>query len=326
MLRTIHTKAVVASIIVSFALGWAATAEEPQEPNRDKLRATIKVAAVQISGYDKGDLPRDDYDPTLGILPYIDRAGKDAVDLIVFPEYVLGHIKVPGPATKKIAAAAARNRVYVIVGCWEQYSDGTYANTALIFDRRGSISGKYHKTHAAIDHYEGSPAWARPPAGKSQEWFLKNDPEWTMKKGAGLPVFDFDFGKVGVMTCYDGWFPEPARVLSLRGAELIVWINGRGGSVEDFIMKSTMFRSHVAMIATNQAYGSGTMIGEWPARISARCPDKTEAYITSTINLARIRRARETSRNFRQRRPDLYSDLVKPRDELDTAKEKKKDN
>ena len=106
-----------------------------------------------------------------------------------------------------------------------------------------------------------------------------------------LPVFDFDFGKVGIMTCYDGWFPEPARILSLRGAELIVWINGRGGSVEDFIMKSTMFQSHVAMIAANQAYGSGTMIGDWPTRIIARCPDKTEAYITGMIDLARIRHA-----------------------------------
>jgi N-carbamoylputrescine amidase len=273
---------------------------------------------VQISGYDKGDLPRDGYDPTVQILPYIDRAGKEDVELIVFPEYVLGHIRVPGPSTEKIAAAAA-NRVYVIVGCWEQFNDGTYANTALIFDRGGDIAGKYHKTHAAIDHYEGSPAWAKPPADKSKEWFLKNDPEWTMEQGNGLPVFDFDFGKVGIMTCYDGWFPEPARIMSLRGAELIVWINGRGGAVEDFIMKSTMFQSHVAMISANQAYGSGTMIGDWPARIAARCPDKTEAYITGTINLARIRRARENSRNFRQRRPDLYNDLVKPRGEQHTT-------
>ena len=131
-----------------------------------------------------------------------------------------------------------------------------------------------------------------------------------MKKGQDLPVFEFDFGKVGIMTCYDGWFPEPARVLSLGGAELIVWINGRGGSVEDFIMKSIMFQSHVGMIAANQAYGSGTMIGDWPARIIERCPDKTESYITATINFKRFRTARENSRNFQQRRPDLYGTLT----------------
>ncbi|MBI2478542.1 MAG: hypothetical protein HYV60_07845 [Planctomycetia bacterium] len=114
------------------------------------------------------------------------------------------------------------------------------------------------------------------------------------------------------MTCYDGWFPEPARVLSLKGAELIVWINGRGGSVEDFIVKSIMFQSHVGMITANQAYGSGTMIGAWPAQIAARCPDKSEAYITATINLKQIRNARANSRNFQQRRPDLYGDLITP--------------
>jgi len=99
-----------------------------------------------------------------------------------------------------------------------------------------------------------------------------------MEAGEELPVFKFDFGTVGILTCYDGWFPEPARVMSLKGAELLIWINGRGNSVEDFIMKSIMFQSHVAMITTNQAYGSGTMIGdcsEPPTKILARCPDKT---------------------------------------------------
>ena len=133
-----------------------------------------------------------------------------------------------------------------------------------------------------------------------------------MERGQELPVFNLDFGKVGIMTCYDGWFPEPARILSLKGAELIVWINGRGGAVEDFIVKSIMFQSHVGMITANQAYGSGTMIGGWPAQIMERCPDKTEGYITATINLKQIRGARTNSRNFQQRRPELYQELVTP--------------
>ncbi len=133
-----------------------------------------------------------------------------------------------------------------------------------------------------------------------------------MQRGTELPVFEFDFGTVGIMTCYDGWFPEPARILSLKGAELIVWINGRGGSVEDFIVKSIMFQSHVAMITANQAYGSGTMIADWPTRIVERCPDRTEAYITATLDLKQIRLRRSHSRNFQQRRPDLYDELTAP--------------
>jgi len=283
-----------------------------QTINRDK----VKVAAVQISGYDKGDLPRDGYDPTKAIVPYINRAGQDGAQLVVFPEYILGHIPVPGPTTDRIAAAAASNHIYVIIGCWEVYDADHFANTALIFDRQGMIVGKYHKTHAAIDHYEGEPPWARPPQGRDRAWLMQHDPEWIMEKGRELPVFDFDFGRVGVMTCYDGWFPECARVLSLKGAELLVWINGRGGSVEDFLMKSAMFTSHGAMVTANQAYGGGTMIGDctqWPTRIMERCPDKEEAYITATVNLERVRQIRRESRNFRQRRPDLYGEIVAER-------------
>jgi len=306
--------AILTILTLVSALPTARIQAEPSK-GQDLNRDLVKVTAVQISGYDKGDLPKKDYDPTEAFIPYIDQAGRDGAQLVVFPEYVLGRIRVPGPETDKLAEAAKANRIYVIVGCWELYSDGAFANTALLFDRSGKIVGKYHKTHAAVDHYEGDPPWSKPPGGKSKAWFIQHDPEWIMEKGRDLPVFELDFGKVGILTCYDGWFPEPARVLSLKGAELVVWINGRGGSVEDFIVKSTMFRNHVAMITTNQAYGSGTMIGHcagWPARIIKRCPDKKESSITATIDLGSVRKIRENSRNFMQRRPDLYGKIVEP--------------
>ena len=132
-----------------------------------------------------------------------------------------------------------------------------------------------------------------------------------MKRGDGFPVFDLDFGRIGILTCYDGWFPEAFRVLSLKGAEMLIWINGRRGTVEDFIVKSAMFQNEVAMITTNQAYGAGTMIGAWPARIMAACPAPKEDYITATINLAQVRQARKNSRNLQQRRPELYGEIVK---------------
>ena len=309
MQHLILLRCVFLASAVAFATR-SVTAEESAGVDRDR----VKVAAVQINGYDKGDLPRDGYDPVAPLIPYIDRAGNDGAQLVVFPEYVLGHIPVPGPSTERIAAAAKANSIYVIVGCWERFKDDTFANTALIFDRAGKITGKYRKTHAAVDNYSGDPPWTRPLEDKSRDWMLRHDPEWIMETGADLPVFALDFGTVGILTCYDGWFPEPARVLSLKGAELIVWINGRGGSVEDFIVRSIMFQSHVAMIAANQAYGSGTMIGDTTQRgqILARCPEKGEAYITATINLGQVRAIRARSRNFAQRRPDLYGDLVTP--------------
>lgn len=315
MPRNIASASCVAflSCLIAWGLcphGVSAYAGEPAVVDRD----SVKVAAVQISGYDKGELPRAGYQPVDAFLPYIGRAGKDAAQLVVFPEYVLGRIHVPGPETDKIAEAAKANSIYVIVGCWELFPDGTFANTALVFGRDGTIIGKYRKTHAAIDHFDPKFApWEQPPPEKSRKWMAENDPEWIMERGQELPVFDFDFGKVGIMTCYDGWFPEPPRILSLKGAELIVWVNGRRGTVEDFIVKTTMFQSHVAMVTTNQAYGGGTMIGDCsrrPAFVLARCPDKQESYITATINLKRVRAIRANSRNFQQRRPDLYGPLV----------------
>lgn len=297
-------------LLLSVVFATAGTlAGEPAQNQPD----TVKVAAVQILGYDKTDVPRPGYDPTEAMIPYINKAGEDGAQLVVFPEYVLGRIPVPGPTTEKISKAAAANRIYVIVGCWEVYDDDSFANAALLFDRSGKIMGKYYKTHAAVDRWEGDPPWSKPPGGKDNDWFIKNDPEWIMKRGEDLPVFDLDIGRIGILTCYDGWFPESFRVLSLKGAEILVWINGRGGAVEDFIVKSAMFRNHVAVISTNQAYGAGTMIADWPARILARCPDRKESYITGTINLKNIRRARKYSRNFQQRRPDLYTEIVKPK-------------
>lgn len=283
-----------------------ALAQDAQKPGQ------VKVAAVQTLGYDKTDVPRPDFDSAEKVVQDIAKAAADHAQLVVFPEYLLGRISVPRRETERISKAAAGGHIYVIVGCWEVFKEGSFANTALLFDRAGKIVGKYNKVHAAVDHYEGEPPWSKPPKGKDADWFVRNDPEWLMKRGEGFPVFDLDFGRIGILTCYDGWFPETFRILSLKGAEILIWINGRRGTVEDFIVTSAMFPDEVALIATNQAYGAGTMVGQWPAQILAHCPEAKECYITATINLAQVRRARKNSRNTQQRRPELYGEIVKP--------------
>jgi predicted amidohydrolase len=293
---------------VAVLLTLPVLAAAPRKPGQ------LKVAAVQVLGYDKTDVPRPGFDPSEAVIPYIQRAAKDEAQLVVFPEYLLGRISVPGSETERIAKAAAAGRIYVIVGCWEVFRDGSFANTALLFDRTGRIAGKYNKVHAAVDHFEGEPPWSKPPQGKDPDWFVRHDPEWIMKRGENLPVFDLDFGRIGILTCYDGWFPETFRCLSLQGAELLVWVNSRRGTVEDFIVKSAMFQNEVAMLTTNQAYGAGTMIGQWPAHILASCSEPRESYITAVINLEQIRRARTNSRNLQQRRPGLYREIVQQPD------------
>ncbi len=270
----------------------------------------VKIAAVQISGYDKTVTPGFEIDAVGNAIAYIDRAARDTAQLVVFPEYYLGRISIPGKETEALSKAAARNNIYVIIGSWEVYDDNSFANAILLFDRNGEIMGKYYKTHAAIDKYSGEPPYSSPPKDRDYDWFLQNDPEWIMKKGEEFPVFDLDFAKIGILTCYDGWFPEPFRILSLKGAEILVWTNSRFGALEDYIVRSAMHHNTVSMICTNQAYGMGTMIAEYPGTIKAFCSEAKEDYIVEYLDLKLLRHARIYNRNAQQRRPDIYQELL----------------
>ena len=197
------------------------------------------------------------------------------------------------------------------MGCWQVFEDQSFSSTALLFGRQGNIIGKYYKTHAAVDTWDKPPAYSKPPSDKDTQWFIEKDPEWIMKRGDRLPVFDLDFARIGILICYDGYFPEAYSVLSLKGAEIIIWINGRGGSIQDYYVKTFMEQNLVSMICTNQDYGFGTMIAQYPNSIDAMCSQTGEDYITADLDLKHLRLARKNSRNFQQRRPDLYGEIIK---------------
>jgi len=305
----INMKFSVVSLVI--LLASSSLSQQGDPPAGFPKPGQIKVAAVQTDGYDKWLNIEEGCNPVASVLQYIERAAQEDVQLLVFPEYHLGRIAVPGPQTRAIAKAVAKHGMYVIVGAWEVFDDQSFSSAALLFGRQGKIVGKYYKTHAAVDKYSGEPAYAHPPAGKDRQWFIENDPEWTMKRGQDLPVFDLDFGKIGILICYDGYFSETYRALSLKGAELVLWINGRGGSIQDYYVKTFMEQNLISMICTNQAYGAGTMIAQYPSRIDAMCRKSGEGYITGLIDLKRLIHARKHSRNFQQRRPELYHELVK---------------
>jgi predicted amidohydrolase len=262
---------------------------------------SVKVAAVQIDGPWCWQVPSGPAnDPAKAIVPHIDRAGREGADLIVFPELFLGMFRVPSPQTETIAAAAKRNKVHVMVGCFEVINGkGDYGNSTLIFDREGNITGRYFKAYQAVG--EMPHCWPPKP----------DDPEWMMTPGAETPVFDLDFGRVGILTCYDGYFPEMFRLLSLKGAEIIIWPNARGGSVEDYIVKTNLHQNYVHMVTTNKAVGAGTMIAAWPNRILQQITEAREGYITAELDLTGLRQARIHAREFRQRRPAMFEELAK---------------
>ena len=244
------------------------------------------------------------------IIEYIDRAGSDGAEMIVLPEYILDEFTLPysnGGFVGEVAKAAKRNNIYVIIGGWEEFEKGAvkalkekqFANTALLFNRDGSIIGKYRKVHGAV----GQPPYFWPAKPKG-------DLEWIMQEGNEFPVFDLDFGRVGIMICYDGYFPETANILSMKGAEIVAWINGRQGSVEDYMVRTMTYRNYIAMIATNLGPGQGTMIATFPERILAQVPSIGSHYIVTEIDMKSMRVARANSRVHHQKKPQVYTTLT----------------
>ncbi len=137
----------------------------------------------------------------------IDTAGKIGLDIVCLGETItiVGtgcSVKdcaepMPGPATSQLAEAARRNRIWVVAGLTEQVGDVIY-NTAVLLNRKGRIAGKYRKVHLPRE-------------------------EWTkgVRPGDAYPVFETDFGKIAIQICYDWFFPEPAEIFALKGAEII---------------------------------------------------------------------------------------------------------
>lgn len=105
---------------------------------------------------------------------------------------------VPGPSTEFFAGWARKLRCHVVFGIHE-IEQGNFYNTAVILDRQGNIAGKYHKVHLT---------W-----GESESGVIPGD---------SFPVFQLDFGCIGIAICWDNWFGESARHLRLNGAELML--------------------------------------------------------------------------------------------------------
>jgi len=154
--------------------------------------------------------PHADRSDLLGAsLALLDEAGQAGADLALLPEYlnVMGveedeweEIAADAGLVQDVAAAAARHAMYVALPVLE-VRDGARYNTVLVLDRRGDVVGRYDKTHlTAVERRD-----------------------LHVVAGNTYPVHELDFGRIGIMTCYDGHFPEVARILALNGAEVVLF-------------------------------------------------------------------------------------------------------
>ena len=140
---------------------------------------------------------------------------------------------IPGPTTDKLSSVAKELGVVIIASLFEKRAEGLYHNTTAVIDADGSYLGKYRKMHIPDD-----------PAFFEKFYFTPGD--------LGYKVFQTKFAKIGVLICWDQWYPEAARITSLMGAEMLFYPTAIGWATsqdeatntEQYNAWQTIQRSH----------------------------------------------------------------------------------
>lgn len=121
---------------------------------------------------------------------------------------------IPGPSTQMFGELARQYGVVIVTSLFERRAPGLYHNTAAVIERDGTIAGKYRKMHIPDD-----------PAYYEKFYFTPGD--------LGFKPIDTSVGRLGVMVCWDQWYPEAARLMALRGAELLIYPTAIGYALSD---------------------------------------------------------------------------------------------
>ena len=262
----------------------------------------------------------------------IHEAAAANADLVVLPELHLGSYfcqnedynnfdlaqTIPGPTTEILSAVAKKLKIVIVSTLFEKRAPGLYHNTAVVFDKDGSIAGKYRKMHIPDD-----------PGFYEKYYFTPGD--------LGFTPIETSIGKLGVLICWDQWFPEAARLMALAGAEILIYPTAIGWDPQDTPEEHqrqvdawiTIQRSHavangIPVISCNrvgfeQASDSSTGINFWgnsfiagpQGEIITQANALEAKLLTGTFDSKRIEKVRQIWPYLRDRRIDAYSDLNK---------------
>lgn len=271
-----------------------------EAPNRKPRR--VKIAATRLNS------SKTTAEAIEKIERAVDRAGEHNTDVIILGEGIndmgcsltaaQSAQDLNGEFCSLVRKKAAQYNTYIVMNFHERDGERIF-NTSLLIDRRGNIAGKYRKTHLSLNEYEQG-----------------------ISPGDELPVFDTDFGRVGMLICWDMYFPEPARIMAMKGAELLLVSTAGDPSVR-----------HVSRALENGVYEavSGSMFqnlnncGIEPSKIIA--PDGKVLAQTNTAGESAIAEIDLNDKRqiywlsaagaytvpnniyLNERRPDLYADI-----------------
>ncbi|MFQ5642977.1 MAG: carbon-nitrogen hydrolase [Thiogranum sp.] len=225
---------------------------------------------------------------------------------------------IPGPGTERLSALARELELVIVASLFERRAAGLYHNTAVVLDRDGSLAGRYRKMHIPDD-----------PGYHEKFYFTPGD--------TGFQPIQTSIGKLGVLICWDQWFPEAARLMTLAGAELLLYPTAIGWDPADSAEEQrrqldawqTIQRAHaiangIPLLVCNrsgfeadasgqtggiQFWGNSFVAGP-QGEVLARAGGDNAELLLASIDMQRSEQVRRCWPCLRDRRVDAYDDLL----------------
>ena len=226
---------------------------------------------------------------------------------------------VPGPSTERFGALAKELGIVLVLSLFERRAPGIYHNTAVVMEKDGSMAGKYRKMHIPDD-----------PGYYEKFYFTPGD--------LGFNPIETSVGKLGVLVCWDQWYPEAARLMALNGADILISPTAIGGVATDapseqelqrgawqIVQRGHAVANGLPVITVNRTgfekdpsgntpgldfWGSSFVAGPQGEIVSQFEPDE-EAVKVVDVNFGRTEYVRRGWPFFRDRRIDAYHDILK---------------
>lgn len=226
---------------------------------------------------------------------------------------------IPGPSTGFYGELAKQYGVVIVTSLFEKRAPGLYHNTAVVIEKDGTIAGKYRKMHIPDD-----------PAYYEKFYFTPGD--------LGFHPIDTSIGRLGVLVCWDQWYPEAARLMALQGAEILIYPTAIGYESSDTPEEqerqreawTTVMRGHAVanglpVIAVNRVgheddpsgmtrgiefWGSSFAVGP-QGEIHYRASNNEEESIVIEVDMHHSEQVRRWWPFLRDRRIDYYQDITK---------------
>jgi predicted amidohydrolase len=250
---------------------------------------------------------------------WIERAAAEGAELVVLPEFfntpyfpqyssVADHWSLAetsnGRTITAVREAAERRRITVVATIYEEAHAGLHYDTAFVVAPSGEIVERYRKTHAPLV-----------PNGYEKLYYTP---------GTRFPVFTVSGWTCGISICYEWRFPEVARTLAVRGAELIVMpFAARRARMWDEALRTRAWENQTYVAVCNKVglddtwqFAGNSFIADPFGAVVAHGGSEGDALIVATLDRELLREARLTDFNWRDRRPELYGALTTSPDEL----------